>query len=56
MLGGSGYKVIILKDATAGFSSELADVATELVWPLFAEVLRVDEWVEAFFKGKGEGV
>ncbi|KAL5340295.1 Isochorismatase hydrolase [Aspergillus crustosus] len=44
-----GYKVTILKDATAGFSKELTDVATELVWPLFAEVLSVGEWVEKFF-------
>lgn len=32
------------KDATAGYSKELTDVASELVWPLFASVWSVTEW------------
>ncbi|RDW64383.1 cysteine hydrolase family protein [Aspergillus mulundensis] len=40
-----GYKVTILKDATAGFSRELTS-AGELVWPLFASVSTVGEWEE----------
>ncbi|KAJ0355829.1 hypothetical protein COL154_011192 [Colletotrichum chrysophilum] len=36
-----------LKDATAGWSKELTDAATELIWPLFAqEVLKTEEWVQ----------
>ncbi|PYH81251.1 Isochorismatase hydrolase [Aspergillus uvarum CBS 121591] len=42
-----GYHVTLLKDATAGWSKELTDAATELVWPLFAEVKTVEEWVES---------
>jgi len=35
----------MLKDATAGFTVEQTDAATELVWPLFAhEVKTVEEW------------
>ncbi|KAI8243580.1 hypothetical protein K4K55_007849 [Colletotrichum sp. SAR 10_96] len=35
-----------LKDATAGWSKELTDAATTLIWPLFAqEVLNTEEWV-----------
>ncbi|KAL4882961.1 Isochorismatase hydrolase [Aspergillus karnatakaensis] len=44
-----GYKVTILKDATAGFSKELTDVAIDLVWPLFARVLSVAECIEGNF-------
>ncbi|KAF5497403.1 Peroxyureidoacrylate/ureidoacrylate amidohydrolase RutB [Colletotrichum siamense] len=33
--------------ATAGWSKELTDAATELIWPLFAqEVLKTEEWVQ----------
>jgi hypothetical protein len=36
----------MLKDATAGFSTEQKNAATELIWPLFAhEVKRVEEWI-----------
>ncbi|KAF4814431.1 Peroxyureidoacrylate/ureidoacrylate amidohydrolase RutB [Colletotrichum siamense] len=42
-----GYHVTLLKDATAGWSKELTDAATELIWPLFAqEVLNTEEWVQ----------
>ncbi|KAF4919211.1 Peroxyureidoacrylate/ureidoacrylate amidohydrolase RutB [Colletotrichum viniferum] len=42
-----GYHVTVLKDATAGWSKELTDAATELIWPLFAqEVLKTEEWVQ----------
>ncbi|KAK1854691.1 isochorismatase hydrolase [Colletotrichum chrysophilum] len=42
-----GYHVTLLKDATAGWSKELTDAATELIWPLFAqEVLKTEEWVQ----------
>ncbi|KAF4766939.1 hypothetical protein HAV15_009555 [Penicillium sp. str.  len=34
-----------LKDATAGWSKELTDVATDLIWPLFAQVMTVNDWV-----------
>lgn len=34
------------KDATAGFSTQLKDVAAEVVWPtIMEEVLTVDEWI-----------
>ncbi|CAG8956846.1 hypothetical protein HYFRA_00012301 [Hymenoscyphus fraxineus] len=43
-----GFNVTLLKDATAGFSVEQKDAATELIWPLFANrVLAVDEWIES---------
>ncbi|RAK80272.1 cysteine hydrolase family protein [Aspergillus fijiensis CBS 313.89] len=42
-----GYNVTLLKDATAGWSKELTDAATELVWPLFAQVKSVEGWVES---------
>ncbi|KAF4829813.1 Peroxyureidoacrylate/ureidoacrylate amidohydrolase RutB [Colletotrichum siamense] len=42
-----GYHVTLLKDATAGWSKELTDAATALIWPLFAqEVLNTEEWVQ----------
>ncbi|KAI9926992.1 hypothetical protein ASPWEDRAFT_32947 [Aspergillus wentii DTO 134E9] len=45
-----GYKVTLIKDATAGFSTQLKDAATEIVWPtIVEEVLTVDEWAA---KGK----
>ncbi|PYI14783.1 Isochorismatase hydrolase [Aspergillus japonicus CBS 114.51] len=47
-----GYHVTLLKDATAGWSKELTDAATELVWPLFAEVKTVEEWAQSL---KAEG-
>jgi nicotinamidase-related amidase len=31
-----GYHVTMLKDATAEWSKEQADSATELIWPMFA--------------------
>jgi len=41
-----GYHVTLLKDATAGFSIEQKEAATELIWPLFAhKVMTVAEWV-----------
>jgi len=41
----------LLKDATAGFTNEQKDAATELIWPLFAhEVLTVAEWIEKLEK------
>jgi len=37
----------LLKDATAGFSIEQKNAATELIWPLFAhEVKTVGEWIK----------
>jgi len=40
-----GYNITLLKDATAGWSTEQKDAATELIWPLFAnEVKTVGEW------------
>ncbi|KAL4899109.1 hypothetical protein BDW74DRAFT_189556 [Aspergillus multicolor] len=47
-----GYKITILKDATAGFSKELT-AAGELVWPLFASVSRVREWEEGLKDEQG---
>ncbi|KAL3419779.1 isochorismatase hydrolase [Phlyctema vagabunda] len=42
-----GYSITMLKDATAGFSIEQKKVATDLIWPLFADrVLTIDEWKE----------
>ncbi|KAJ5489989.1 hypothetical protein N7453_010814 [Penicillium expansum] len=40
-----GYQVTMLKDATAGWSKELTDAATDLIWPLFAQVMTVGDWV-----------
>ncbi|KAK4862197.1 hypothetical protein LT330_003335 [Penicillium expansum] len=40
-----GYQVTMLKDATAGWSKELTDAATDLIWPLFAQVMTVEDWV-----------
>jgi hypothetical protein len=35
----------MLSDATAGFTNEATDAATELIWPLFThEVKTVEEW------------
>lgn len=46
-----GYHITLLKDATAGFTNEQKDAATELIWPLFAhEVLTVAEWIEKLEK------
>ncbi|KAJ5300968.1 uncharacterized protein N7443_005970 [Penicillium atrosanguineum] len=39
-----GYHVTLLKDATAGWSKELTDAASGLVWPLFAQVQTVKDW------------
>lgn len=37
----------MLKDATAGWTTEQKDAATELIWPLFAnEVTTVGEWMK----------
>jgi len=37
----------LLKDATAGFTNEATDAATEIIWPIFAhEVMTVKEWKE----------
>lgn len=33
-------------DATAGWSKELTDAATGLIWPLFSEVQTSKEWIE----------
>lgn len=42
----SAYHTTMLKDATAGWTTEQKDAATEIVWPLFAnEVTTVGEWV-----------
>ncbi|PMD18992.1 Isochorismatase hydrolase [Hyaloscypha hepaticicola] len=42
-----GYHVTMLKDATAGFTIEQKNAATEIVWPLFAhEVKTVGEWIK----------
>lgn len=47
LMCGRGYHITLLKDATAGFTNEAKDAATELIWPLFAnEVLTVAEWIE----------
>ncbi|CAD6448454.1 ecb77a03-a94c-42bc-a7a0-b8805ec4927c [Sclerotinia trifoliorum] len=46
-----GFRVTMLKDATAGFSTVLKDAATDLIWPLFAnEVLTVEEWKKSLEK------
>ncbi|KUJ16288.1 Isochorismatase hydrolase [Mollisia scopiformis] len=40
-----GYHVTMLKDATAGFTVEATEAATELIWPMFAgRVMTVAEW------------
>ncbi|KAH8593474.1 Isochorismatase-like protein [Bisporella sp. PMI_857] len=40
-----GYNVTLLTDATAAFSTEQKDAATNLIWPLFAnEVTTVAKW------------
>lgn len=44
-----GYHVTLLKDCTAGFTVEQSQVATDIVWPLFAnKVTTVDEWTNGF--------
>jgi hypothetical protein len=41
----------MLKDATAGWTIEATTVATDLIWPLFANrVLTVAEWIESLKK------
>ncbi|KAF2108584.1 Isochorismatase-like protein [Lophiotrema nucula] len=40
-----GYHVTMLSDATAGFTVEQKKAATDIIWPLFADVLTVDEYV-----------
>ncbi|RFU34406.1 hypothetical protein B7463_g1947, partial [Scytalidium lignicola] len=41
-----GYHVTLLTDATAGFTVEAKEAATQLIWPLIAdEVFTVLEWV-----------
>ncbi|KIW13331.1 hypothetical protein PV08_08519 [Exophiala spinifera] len=47
-----GYRVTLLKDSTAGFSSELK-AAGEFVWPiLFEQVMTVKEWVATVRQGQ----
>ncbi|ETI21028.1 hypothetical protein G647_07371 [Cladophialophora carrionii CBS 160.54] len=43
----SGYKVTLITDATAGFSQELKEAATNLTWPTLymEEVISTDEWL-----------
>ncbi|CZS88889.1 uncharacterized protein RCO7_04563 [Rhynchosporium graminicola] len=42
-----GYHVTLLKDATAGFTIEQKNAATDLIWALFAhEVKTVGEWIK----------
>jgi nicotinamidase-related amidase len=46
-----GYHVTLLKDATAGFTIEQKNAATDLIWPLFAnEVKTVKEWIATLEK------
>jgi len=46
-----GYHVTLLKDATAGFTTEQKNAATEIIWPLFAnEVKTVGEWIATLKK------
>ncbi|KAI1355804.1 Isochorismatase-like protein [Xylaria sp. FL0043] len=46
-----GYEITMLSDATAGFSTELKDVATGLVWPLFAnKICTAAEWADSLKK------
>ncbi|UQC77845.1 uncharacterized protein CLUP02_03317 [Colletotrichum lupini] len=41
-----GFHVTLLSDATAGFSTEAKDAATNLIWPLIVEnVTTVRDWV-----------
>ncbi|KAK1456967.1 hypothetical protein CCUS01_09847 [Colletotrichum cuscutae] len=41
-----GFHVTLLSDATAGFSTEAKDAATNLIWPLIVEnVTTVGDWV-----------
>ncbi|KAE8152049.1 Isochorismatase hydrolase [Aspergillus avenaceus] len=42
-----GYHVTLLKDATAGYSKDLTDAATNLVWALFSKVKTVEEWANS---------
>jgi hypothetical protein len=38
----------MLKDTTAGFTTEQKDAATELIWPLFANVVTTaKEWKDS---------
>jgi hypothetical protein len=42
----SGYHITLITDATAAFTHEQKNAATEIVWPLFAsELLTVDAYV-----------
>lgn len=51
-----GYHVTMLKDATAGWSKEQVDAATELIWPLFAsKVTTTGEWIKEVVEGKSKG-
>jgi len=46
-----GYHITMLKDTTAGFSTEQKEAATDLIWPLFAhEVITAAEWVKSLEK------
>ncbi|PVH93143.1 Isochorismatase hydrolase [Periconia macrospinosa] len=46
-----GYHTTMLKDATAGFTTEQKDAATEIIWPLFANrVTTVGEWARGLDK------
>ncbi|KIW90255.1 uncharacterized protein Z519_08899 [Cladophialophora bantiana CBS 173.52] len=43
-----GYNLTMISDATAGFSTEQKNAATQLIWPLFANrILTVSEWVKS---------
>ncbi|RDI78553.1 hypothetical protein Vi05172_g11447 [Venturia inaequalis] len=50
-----GYETTFLSDATAGFGTELKDVATDLIWPLFANnVITTDEFIGTLSRGGKE--
>jgi hypothetical protein len=42
-------------DATAGFSTEMKNAATDLIWPLFAsEVMTVSDFIAALGEKSGK--
>jgi len=50
-----GFETTLLSDATAGFSNELKNAATDLIWPLFASrVMTVNQFVATLEKPDGK--
>ncbi|KAI0866932.1 Isochorismatase-like protein [Xylaria cubensis] len=49
-----GYEITMLSDATAGFSTEAKNAATDLIWPLFTNrICSTAEWANLVEDGPG---